>query len=183
MSRLDTNSDVCALHRKKMTSSRRHHLKSVILQIAAGWIQQEKKDVAAAKEAYLAEQCAGPNLGGDQATLMETCKKLHALIDKVDEERYDLAGKVGKADKEIDDLKMKVIDLAGLKKPALRKVRMTADSMLKALLGSKHTVNLELRNNLKQVKKEVKEEPAEAVGDWRKNIEEKADRKKMFETS
>lgn len=31
----------------------------------------------------------------------ETCKKLHALIDKVDEERYDLESKVGKADKEV----------------------------------------------------------------------------------
>lgn len=26
-------------------------------------------------------------------------------------------------------------------------------------------------------------QPAEAVGDWRKNIEDKVDRKKMFETS
>lgn len=26
-------------------------------------------------------------------------------------------------------------------------------------------------------------QPGEAVGDWRKNIEDKADRKKMFETA
>ncbi|XP_075884904.1 troponin I, fast skeletal muscle-like [Nelusetta ayraudi] len=168
---------------KKMTSSRRHHLKSLMLQIAAGWIVQETKDIAAAKEAYMAENCPTPSVHGDQATLMDTCKKIHALIDRVDEERYDLEIKVGKAGKEIDDLKIKVIDLAGVKKPALKKVRMSADAMLKALLGSKHTVNLDLRANLKQVKKEVKEEPAEAVGDWRKNIEDKADRKKMFETS
>uniref|UniRef100_A0A3B4YGR2 Troponin I2, fast skeletal type n=1 Tax=Seriola lalandi dorsalis TaxID=1841481 RepID=A0A3B4YGR2_SERLL len=77
---------------------------------------------------------------------------------------------------------IKVVDLAGVKKPALKKVRMSADAMLKALLGSKHTVNMDLRANLKQVKKEVKEE-VKAVGDWRKNIEDKADRKKMFETS
>lgn len=44
------------------------------------------------------------------------------------------------------------------KKPVLRKVRMSADAMLKALLGSKHTVNMDLRANLKQVKKEVKDE-------------------------
>uniref|UniRef100_A0A3P8ULM4 Troponin I2, fast skeletal type n=1 Tax=Cynoglossus semilaevis TaxID=244447 RepID=A0A3P8ULM4_CYNSE len=166
-----------------MTSSRRHHLKSVMLSIAASWIEQEKKDIVATKAAYIAEHCPPPSMGGDQNTLMETCKKLHALIDKIDEERYDLLAKVGKADKEIDDLKIKVVDLAGVKKPALRKVRMSADAMLKALLGSKHTVNLDLRANLKQVKKEVKEEGAEAVGDWRKNIEDKADRKKMFETS
>ncbi|XP_029951898.1 troponin I, fast skeletal muscle-like [Salarias fasciatus] len=168
---------------KKMTSSRRHHLKSLMLSIAQKWLAQEKIDLAAAKEAYMAEKCSGPDLSGDQNTLMETCKKLHALIDKIDEERYDLEAKVGKSDKEIDDLKIKVVDLAGVKKPALKKVRMSADAMLKALLGSKHTVNLDLRANLKQVKKEVKEEPAEAVGDWRKNIEDKADRKKMFESS
>ena len=44
------------------------------------------------------------------------------------------------------------------KKPALKKVRMSADTMLAALLGSKHKVSMDLRANLKQVKKEVKEE-------------------------
>ncbi|CAL8360445.1 unnamed protein product [Lota lota] len=168
---------------KKLTSSRRHHLKSLILSIAASWLTQEKKDNIAAKEAYMAEACPPPNLSGDQATLMETCKKLQALIDRIDEERYDAEAKVAKANIEIEDLKIKVVDLAGVKKPALKKVRMSADAMLKALLGSKHTVNMDLRANLKQVKKEVKEEPLEAAGDWRKNIEDKADRKKMFETN
>ncbi|XP_054632379.1 troponin I, fast skeletal muscle-like [Dunckerocampus dactyliophorus] len=168
---------------KKMTSSRRHHLKSVILQIALNWLEQEKKDVAEQKEAYMAENCPTPDLSGDQAALMELCRKLHAAIDKIDEERYDAEAKVQKANKEIEDLNIKVVDLRGVKKPALKKVRMSADSMLQALLGSKHKVTMDLRSNLKQVKKEVKEEPTEAVGDWRKNIEDKADRKKMFETS
>ncbi|KAF3855343.1 hypothetical protein F7725_023398 [Dissostichus mawsoni] len=53
---------------------------------------------------------------------------------------------------------MKVVDLAGVKKPALKKVRMSADAMLQALLGGKHKVTMDLRSNLKQVKKEVKEE-------------------------
>ncbi|XP_034390851.1 troponin I, fast skeletal muscle-like [Cyclopterus lumpus] len=168
---------------KKMTSSRRHHLKSVILQIAATWLEQEAGENVAAKEAYMAERCSAPDLSGDQAALMEMCKKLHQALDKLDEERYDSESKVQKADKEIDDLRIKVVELAGVKKPALKKVRMSADSMLQALLGGKHKVTMDLRANLKQVKKEVKEEPGEAVGDWRKNIEDKADRKKMFETS
>ncbi|XP_031734416.1 troponin I, fast skeletal muscle-like [Anarrhichthys ocellatus] len=168
---------------KKMTSSRRHHLKSVILQIAANWLEQEATENKAAKEAYMAERCSAPDLSGDQAALMEFCKKLYQALDKIDEERYDTLSKVEKSDKEIDDLKMKVVELAGVKKPALKKVRMSADAMLKALLGGKHKVTMDLRSNLKQVKKEVKEEPGEAVGDWRKNIEDKADRKKMFETS
>ncbi|XP_077591925.1 troponin I, fast skeletal muscle-like [Stigmatopora nigra] len=131
----------------------------------------------------MAEHCPRPDLSGNQAALMDMCRKLHAAIDKLDEERYDTEAKVNKANKEIEDLNIKVVELRGVKKPALKKVRMSADSMLKALLGSKHTVNMELRANLKQVKKEVKEEPTEAVGDWRKNIEDKADRKKMFESS
>ncbi|KAM4572466.1 troponin I, fast skeletal muscle-like [Odontesthes bonariensis] len=167
---------------KKMTSSRRHHLKSLILQIAQGWLEQEKKDIAAAKEAYMAEHCPAPEMSGDQAALMEFCKKLAAIIDKIDEERYDAEAKVMKADKELEDLKIKVVDLIGVKKPALKKVRMSADTMLQALLGSKHKVTMDLRSNLKQVKKEVKEESTEA-GDWRKNIEDKADRKKMFEAA
>ncbi|MEQ2188418.1 Troponin I, fast skeletal muscle [Goodea atripinnis] len=92
----------------------------------------------------------------------EYCKKLHAAIDKIDEERYDIEAKVQKADKEIEDLKIKVVDLVGVKKPALKKVRMSADAMLKALLGSKHTVNMDLRANLKQVKKETKEEDCQS---------------------
>lgn len=35
---------------------------------------------------------------------------------------------------------------------------MSADAMLAALLGSKHKVSMDLRSNLKQVKKELKEE-------------------------
>merc|ERR1719357_1528224 len=117
--------------------------------------------------------------------LQELCKEIHRQVDKIDEERYDLQTKVFKTNKEIDDLKIKVQDLMGkFKKPVLRKVRMSADAMLKALLGSKHTVNMDLRANLKQVKKEVKEEDKELrdVGDWRKNIEDKSDRKKMFDS-
>jgi len=50
---------------------------------------------------------------------------------------------------------MKVMDLGGkFKKPALRKVRVSADEMMRALLGSKHKGSMDLRANLKSVKKE-----------------------------
>ncbi|XP_061750380.1 troponin I, fast skeletal muscle-like [Nerophis ophidion] len=167
---------------KKMTSSRRHHLKSMMLQIGATLIEQESKDLLVAKEAYMAENCPAPDLSGDLASLLEICKKIYSAIDKIDDGRYDAEVKVQKSDIEIQDLKLKVVELAGVKKPALKKVRMSADAMLQALLGGKHKTTIDLRSNLKQVKKEVKEENTEA-GDWRKNIEDKADRKKMFETS
>ncbi|XP_058638019.1 troponin I type 2b (skeletal, fast), tandem duplicate 2 isoform X2 [Onychostoma macrolepis] len=171
---------------KKMTSSRRHHLKSLILGIAKDLLTAEEKRVEEERASYMEEKCPPLSLPGSVQGLQDLCRELHQKIDVVDEERYDLSVKVTKSEKEIEDLKIKVQDLIGkFKKPALKKVRMSADAMLQALLGSKHKVSLDLRANLKQVKKEVKEEDKDAVGDWRKNIEDKAGmggRKKMFES-
>ncbi|XP_063053387.1 troponin I, fast skeletal muscle-like [Engraulis encrasicolus] len=163
---------------KKMTSSRKHHLKSVMLAIAATRLEQEKVDIVAAKEAYLNEHCPALSMPGALEELQKLCKELHSKIDKVDEERYDVDSTVTKGQKAVDDLNIKVTELKGMKKPALKKVRMSADQMLQALLGSKHKVTMDLRSNLKQVKKEVKVEEA---GDWRANIEDNKDRKKKFE--
>ncbi|XP_061578190.1 troponin I, fast skeletal muscle-like [Cololabis saira] len=172
---------------KKMSSSRRHHLKSLMLSIAKGLLEEEEREREEEKGQYMTESCPPLSMPRTMPELQDLCKEIHHKIDVTDEERYDLEMKINKANKEIDDLKIKVQDLMGkFKKPVLKKVRMSADAMLKALLGSKHTVNLELRANLKQVKKEVKEEDKDLrdVGDWRKNIEDKSGmdgRKKMFE--
>lgn len=57
---------------------------------------------------------------------------------------------------------MKVLDLRGkFKRPPLRRVRVSADAMLRALLGSKHKVSMDLRANLKSVKKEDTEKVTE----------------------
>lgn len=56
---------------------------------------------------------------------------------------------------QLEDMNQTLFDLRGkFKRPPLRRVRMSADAMLKALLGSKHKVCMDLRANLKQVKKE-----------------------------
>ncbi|XP_016418760.1 troponin I, slow skeletal muscle-like [Sinocyclocheilus rhinocerous] len=91
---------------------------------------------------------------------------------------------------EINELKLKVQDLGGkFKKPALRKVRVSADEMMRALLGSKHKSSMDLRANLKSVKKEhIKQEKVltSEIGDWRKNVEAMSGmegRKKMFDAA
>uniref|UniRef100_A0A4W6DN95 Troponin I, fast skeletal muscle n=1 Tax=Lates calcarifer TaxID=8187 RepID=A0A4W6DN95_LATCA len=167
----------CFLLRKKMSSSRKHHLKSLMLSIAKGLLEEEEKEREQERIRYMAESCPPLSMPRSMQELLELCREIHHKIDVIDEERYDLEMKVSKSNKEIDDLKIKVQDLMGkFKKPVLRKVRMSADAMLKALLGSKHTVNLDLRANLKQVKKEVKEEDKELrdVGDWKKMFEAEA---------
>uniref|UniRef100_A0AAY5F135 Troponin I2, fast skeletal type n=1 Tax=Electrophorus electricus TaxID=8005 RepID=A0AAY5F135_ELEEL len=174
------------MKRKKMTSSRRHHLKSLMLQIAQGLLEAEAAEAEQDKQSYMEDHCPALSLPGTMQELQDLCRKLHQQIDIVDEQRYDMESKVAKSNKEIEDLKLKVQDLKGkFKKPVLKKVRMSADAMLQALLGSKHKVSMDLRANLKQVKKETKEEEKESVGDWRKNVEDKAGmdgRKKMFES-
>ncbi|XP_031421269.1 troponin I, fast skeletal muscle isoform X2 [Clupea harengus] len=169
---------------KKMTSSRRHNLKSLMLQIAATRLEEEEAAAIAAKEQHLNESCPALTFPSSVEELQKLCKELHAKIDKVDEDRYDADAKVTKGAKEVEELKFKVTEMKGMKKPALKKVRLSADQMLQALLGSKHKVQMDMRSNLKQVKKEVKEEVGDAVGDWRKNVDDKAGmdgRKKMFE--
>lgn len=52
-------------------------------------------------------------------------------------------------------MNQKIFELRGkFRRPPLRRVRVSADQMLRALLGSKHKVSLDLRSNLKSVKKE-----------------------------
>ncbi|KAL7977397.1 hypothetical protein Chor_009346, partial [Crotalus horridus] len=87
--------------------------------------------------------------------VQKLCQQLHAQIDKIDEERYDMEARVNKSINEIQDLNQKIFDLRGkFKRPALRRVRLSADAMMQALLGSKHKVSMDLRANLKQVKKD-----------------------------
>ena len=62
---------------------------------------------------------------------------------------------------QIKDLSIKVLDLRGkFKRPSLRRVRVSADAILRSLLGSKHKVSMDLRANLKSVKKEDTEKVA-----------------------
>lgn len=137
------------------------------------------------REKFLADKCPPLELPYSKEELEELCHKLHEQIDISEEERYCIEFKLNLVLNEVRDLNIKIVDMRGkFKRPRLKKVRMSADAMLKALLGSKHTVNMDLRANLKQVKKEVKEEDKQLrdVGDWRKNIEDKSDRKKMFDS-
>ena len=71
---------------------------------------------------------------------------------------------------QIKDLNLKVLDLRGkFKRPSLRRVRVSADAILRSLLGSKHKVSMDLRANLKSVKKEDTEKVC-AEGNKRPNI-------------
>ncbi|XP_028811379.1 troponin I, skeletal, slow d [Denticeps clupeoides] len=175
----------------KISASRKLSLKILLLTRAMEELEKEKADREDEKVRYLGEKLPPLQLSGLAAgDLQSLCKQLHAKIDMVDEERYDCESKVIKHDKDIHELKLKVQDLGGkFKKPALRKVRVSADEMMRALLGTKHKGSMDLRSNLKSVKKEdIKQEKVltNEVGDWRKNVEAMSGmegRKKMFDAA
>ncbi|CAL9683186.1 unnamed protein product [Knipowitschia caucasica] len=174
----------------KISASRKLSLKMLLLTRALEDLQNERQQREEDKKTYLGEKMQPLQLSGKSLDeLQNICKQLHARIDEVDEERYDCESKVNKHNKDIHELKLKVQDLGGkFKKPALRKVRVSADEMMRALLGSKHKGSMDLRSNLKSVKKEdVKQDKVltSEVGDWRKNVEAMSGmegRKKMFDT-
>ncbi|KGL98850.1 Troponin I, fast skeletal muscle, partial [Charadrius vociferus] len=175
--------------KRRAATARRQHLKSAMLQLAVTEIEKEAAAKEVEKQNYLAEHCPPLSLPGSMQELQELCKKLHAKIESVDEERYDTEVKLQKTTKELEDLSQKLFDLRGkFKRPPLRRVRMSADAMLRALLGSKHKVCMDLRANLALLAPThpslLQEKDLRDVGDWRKNIEEKSGmegRKKMFE--
>ncbi|XP_078002169.1 troponin I, cardiac muscle isoform X4 [Phascolarctos cinereus] len=175
-----------AKKKSKISASRKLQLKTLMLQIAKQELEREGDDRRGEKGRVLGERCAPVELAGlGVAELQELCRELHARVDKVDEERYDLEAKVTKNVTEIADLNQKIFDLRGkFKRPALRRVRISADAMMQALLGARAKESLDLRAHLKQVKKDDTEKESREVGDWRKNIDALSGmegRKKKFE--
>ncbi|XP_068595003.1 troponin I, slow skeletal muscle-like [Brachionichthys hirsutus] len=146
-------------------------------------LEMEKQDRKDERERILTEKV--PNLqmsGMSMQDLQNLCKELQQKIDVVDEERYDINAKVLKNEVEVHNLSQKIFELKGkMKRPNLRRVRVSADAMLGALLGAKVKESVDFKAKLKTVKKE--EEKKEEVTDWRKNVDAMSGmegRKKLF---
>ncbi|KAM4637399.1 troponin I, cardiac muscle-like [Amazona ochrocephala] len=153
----------------KISASRKLQLKTLLLQRAKRELEREEQERAAEKLRLLGELCPPPALEGlGMAQLQELCRELHARIGRVDEERYDLSTRVNKNLAEMEELRRRVAG-GRFVRPALRRVRISADAMMAALLGHKPRVGTDLRAGLRQVRKDEEKESRE-VGDWRKNV-------------
>ncbi|XP_010755616.1 troponin I, slow skeletal muscle-like [Larimichthys crocea] len=167
----------------KISASRRLFLKTKLLKKAMTMLDNEKQIRKDERERTLAERVPALEMSGlSLQDLQNFCKELHKKIDVVDEERYDINAKVTKNEGEIQDLSQKIYELKGkMKRPNLKRVRVSADAMLGALLGAKVKESVDFKANLKTVKKE--EEKKEEVTDWRKNVDAMSGmegRKKLF---
>uniref|UniRef100_G3NJR9 Troponin I4b, tandem duplicate 2 n=1 Tax=Gasterosteus aculeatus TaxID=69293 RepID=G3NJR9_GASAC len=167
----------------KISASRRLFLKTKLLKKAMTMLDNDKQAKKIERENTLAERVPELQLSSlSLQDLQNICKELHRKIDVADEERYDINAKVTKNNLEIQELSQKIFELKGkMKRPALKRVRVSADAMLGALLGSKVKESVDFKANLKTVKKE--EEKKEEVTDWRKNVDAMSGmegRKKLF---
>ncbi|XP_078276035.1 troponin I, slow skeletal muscle-like [Rhinoraja longicauda] len=174
--------------RGKVPIARKIHLKSLMLANAVKKLEKEKSERDTEKNRLLKETVPQLNTSSlSVEELQNMCKQFHQTIDGVDAERYDIEVKVFKNSKEIESLTQKVLDLKGkFKRPTLRRVRVSADEMLGALAETTYKTSLDLRSNLKSVKKEDEKEHKQVeVHDWRKNVEAMSGmegRKKKFDT-
>ncbi|XP_047658556.1 troponin I, slow skeletal muscle-like isoform X2 [Tachysurus fulvidraco] len=172
-----------APRKSKISSGRRLGLKIKMLNVAQEMLMAEKEEKKKEREVTLSERIPPLKLSGlSLKELQDLCRDLHHKIDVIDEERYDIEVKVSKNEKEIEEMTRKVIELNGkMKRPILKRVKISAEAMLSVLLGSKHKESIDFKANLKTVKKE--EEKKEEVTDWRKNVEAMSGmegRKKLF---
>ncbi|XP_039988920.1 troponin I, cardiac muscle-like [Xiphias gladius] len=170
--------------KSKISASRRLFLKTKLLQKAMSMLENEMQVRHDERERSLAERVPALQLSSmSLQELQSLCKGLQQKIDRVDEERYDISVKVMKNEKEIKELSQKMVNLKGkLKRPTLKKVKLSTDAILGALLGHKVKESVDFKANLKTVKKE--EEKKEEVTDWRKNVDAMSGmegRKKLFD--
>ncbi|XP_061534038.1 troponin I, slow skeletal muscle-like isoform X1 [Phycodurus eques] len=143
----------------------------------------ESEEKRVEREGFISECFPQPKTSNlSVQDLQELCKQLHKKIDVTDEARYDIAVKVGKNEKEIASLRQKIVELKGIKRPSLKRVKKSTDDVLGAYTDPSKLMKPDFKVNLKTVKKE--DEKREEVTDWRKNVEAMSGmegRKKLFD--
>jgi len=148
---------------QKLSHQRKKQLMLLMIEKAKERLKEDAAKKLQLKKEVLAERVRPlPNLNSMNDDELKTfLREVHELIGKSDEGRYDMMIKVMKADREIDELNQRIDDFRGkFKRPPLRKVKLSADQMLKALLGNKHKVTMDLRGNLRSTKDAPDVEPS-----------------------
>uniref|UniRef100_A0A8C0IK35 Troponin I, cardiac muscle n=1 Tax=Chelonoidis abingdonii TaxID=106734 RepID=A0A8C0IK35_CHEAB len=161
------------------------YLRTLMLQIAKQELEQEEAERGREKQRYLAEHCTPLALASlPLAELQELCRELHARVDRVDEERYDMQVRVSK---NINENRGSEPDLdrgGSVKRPRAAAIRaLGLHAMMQALRGAGEAPHSGV-SGLTPVCPPPQEN--REVGDWRKNIDALSGmegRKKKFETS
>merc|ERR1712212_399097 len=122
---------------QRMSARRKHNIKGCMLTVAMDMLGEEATRKAEERESFLSEKCPPIQLPHSRDELLAMVKQLNEQVNAGEEEKYGIEFKLNLVINEVRDLNIKIVDLRGkFKKPKLKKVRMSADAMLKALLGS-----------------------------------------------
>ncbi|KAI4799242.1 hypothetical protein KUCAC02_017069 [Chaenocephalus aceratus] len=166
---------------KRLSARRKHTLKGSMLLVATNLLDAESNVKVSEREKFLEEKVPSLELPYSRDELLGLVQTLHDQIDISEEERYSIefqtehGAQRGPRPQHKDcGSEGKVQETPSEESPNVCRRHVESSS------GLKHTVNMDLRAGLKQVKKEDKQ--LRDAGDWRKNIEDKSDRKKMFDS-
>ena len=107
-----------------MTPEKKKLLKQLIMQKAAEELKKQQEKEAEEKKKAIEARVPKLSLDGlDQKALEQKVRELHAVVARLEEEKYDWECRLGRQTEEINELNIKVNDIKGkFSKPMLKKV-------------------------------------------------------------
>jgi len=149
-----------------LTPEKKKLLKQLIMQKAAEELKKQQEKEADEKRVAVAARVPKLEIDGlDESGLQKKVKELYVTVCRLEEEKYDWEGRLGRQTEEINELNIKVNDIKGkFSKPMLKKV---AKKSTKIASKSKLTsfANLKSTGQSKFALEPEKDE-AEKKPDW-----------------
>ncbi|ESO13218.1 hypothetical protein HELRODRAFT_188163 [Helobdella robusta] len=107
-----------------LTPEKKKLLKQLIMQKAAEELKKQQEKEAEEKKKAVESRVPKLELAGlNQQALEQKVKELHAIVARLEEEKYDWECRLGRQTEEINELNIKVNDIKGkFSKPMLKKV-------------------------------------------------------------
>jgi troponin I len=114
-----------------LTPEKKKLLKQLIMQKAAEELKKQQEKEAEEKKKIVDARVPKLELDGlDKTGLEKKVKELYATVCRLEEEKYDWEGRLGRQTEEINELNIKVNDIKGkFSKPMLKKVAKTSSKI------------------------------------------------------
>jgi len=129
-----------------LTPEKKKLLKQLIMQKAAEELKKQQEKEADEKRVAVAARVPKLEIDGlDESGLQKKVKELYVTVCRLEEEKYDWEGRLGRQTEEINELNIKVNDIKGkfskpmLKKVAKKSTKLTSKSKLTSFANLKST--------------------------------------------
>jgi troponin I, cardiac muscle len=129
-----------------LTPEKKKLLKQLIMQKAAEELKKQQEKEAEEKRAAVSARVPKLEIDGlDESGLQKKVQELYVTVVRLEEEKYDWEGRLGRQTEEINELNIKVNDIKGkfskpmLKKVAKKSTKLTSKSKLTSFANLKST--------------------------------------------